>query len=221
MKVCIRLSICIGLCLLILTGCRTTELEDRCFPQVAVVGYDDGKVGFALGFPRVGSSGEEEPQMNEIKVSMAYAKTFADARSKYEGHLNKLVDYNHLKVLVLEEDLLEKPKRYDEMLDALALQEDLPRNTIVCVVDDVEDLLEIDKNLPQDLGTYLEEYLNNHEAQKSRLLTLGDLIDEKANGEMVLYLPYLDVEENYVQWEGYYAVGGEIEFRDNIIMEIE
>ena len=209
MKVYMRLSVCIGLSLCLLCGCSTTELEDRCFPQLAAVGYEDGKVGFALGFPRVGSAGEEEPQINEIKVSMTYAKTFTDARTEYESHLNKVADYNHLKVMVLEEDLLEETKRYDEMLEALAVQEDLPRNTIVCVVDDVEDLLEIDKNLPQDLGAYLEEYLKNHEAQKNHLLTLGDLIDEKANGEMVLYLPYLDVEDNYVQWEGYYAIGAQ------------
>ena len=37
--------------------------------------------------------------------------------------------------------------------------------------------------------------------------TKGDLIDEKANQELVLYMPYLGVEENYVTWEGYYAIG--------------
>ena len=200
-------SFCLVMSVILFVGCRSTELEERCFPQLAAVGYEDNKVSYALGFPRVGSSGQQEPQINEIKVPTTYAKTFADARKEYESHLNKLADYNHLKVMVIEDDFLEEKPVYEQMLKSLASQEDFPRNTIVCVVDDMEELLEIDKNLPQDAGTYLEEYLKNHEGEKVQLLTLGDLMDEKANGEMVLYLPYLEVEDNYVQWGGYYAVG--------------
>lgn len=199
---------CFVMSVMLFTGCTSTELEERCFPQLAVVGYEDDKVSYALGFPRVGSSGQQEPQINEIKVPTVYAKNFADARKEYEGHLNKKADYNHLKVLVMEDDFLEEKQAYEQMLKSLAKQEDFPRNTIVCVVDDMEELLEIDKNLPQDTGTYLEEYLKNHEGEKVQLLTLGDLIDEQANGEIVLYLPYLEVEDNYVQWGGYYAIGG-------------
>ena len=191
---------------LLLAGCSATELEERCFPQIAVVGYDDNRVVYCTGFPRVGSLGEE-PQINEIRVAPVKGASFAESRQKYESHLNKTADYNHLKVLVLEEDFLEKQSAYEEMLDVLLQTEDFPRNTYVCAVDDIEDLLEIEKNLPQDLGTYLEEYLNHHEEKKDKLLTLGDLIDEKANGEMILYMPYLDVEDNYVTWGGYYAIG--------------
>lgn len=192
---------------LCVTGCSTMELEERCFPQLAAVGYEDNRVIYSAVFPRVGSSGEKEPQINEIQVSPASGKNFAQSRKEYESHLNKTADYNHLKVLVLEEDLLEEKKVYESMLDTLAQTEDFPRNTYVCAVDDIEELLAIDKNLPQDLGTYLEEYLDNHEEKKDKLLTLGDLIDEKENGEMILYMPYFDVEENYVEWGGYYAIG--------------
>lgn len=191
----------------LLIGCAATELEERCFPLMAAVGYEDGRVSYALGFPRVGSSGEKEPQMNEIQVSPVRANSFQESKEKYEGHLNKATDYNHLKVIALEEDLLEQNIPYNEMLEVLASTEEFPRNTYVCAVDDIDDLLEMDANLPQELGTYLEEYLNNHEEKKERLLTLGDLIDEKENQEMILYIPYLETEENYVEWGGYYAIG--------------
>lgn len=192
---------------LLLIGCAATELEERCFPLMAAVGYEDGLVTYALGFPRVGSSGEEEPQINEIQVSSVQAGSFQKSKEKYEGHLNKMTDYNHLKVIVLEMDFLEQSTDYEEMLDLLAKTEEFPRNTYVCVVDDMEELLQIDENLPQDLGSYLEEYLNNHEEKKNRILTLGDLIDEKENEELILYIPYLETEENYVEWGGYYAIG--------------
>jgi len=71
-------------------------------------------------------------------------------------------------------------------------------------------LFEMEKEISQDLGTYLEEYLKSHEEKKDRLLTLGDLLDEQANQLFVLYLPYLDVEENKLEWNGYVNTSGKV-----------
>lgn len=188
-------------------GCSSTELEERCFPLLSAVGYEDGKISYILGFPRVGTSGESEPQINEIQVAQVYGDTFAKAKEKYEGHLNKIADYNHLKVMVFEEELLENVLVYNEILEYMAQTEEYPRNTYVCVVDDIEELMEIDKNLPQELGTYLEEFLTHQDAENAALVTLGDMIDERQNQAEILYVPYLEAEENYVEWGGYYAIG--------------
>lgn len=190
-----------------LVGCASTELEERCFPLMVGVGYEDGEVSYVLGFPREGNSGGKDTSISEIKVPEVSEKNFEKSKSVYEGHLNKMTDYNHLKVLVLEEDLMEQPEAYDKMLSYLAKTEEFPRNTYVCAVDDLEDLMEIEEKLPQELGTYLEEYLNHHEEKKEYMLTLGDLLDEKENQTLVLYIPYLEVEDDYVEWGGYYAIG--------------
>ncbi|MBQ8519388.1 MAG: hypothetical protein IJ455_07310 [Agathobacter sp.] len=166
---------------LILGGCSNTELEERCFPMMTAVGYENGKITYRDAFSKEDATGQ------------------LGAKEK---------DYTHLKVLVLEEDLLEQKTQYEKMLDEQAETEQFPRNTYVCVVDDIEDLFEMEKNISQDLGTYLEEYLKKHEEKKDRLLTLGDLLDEKENQTMVLYLPYLDVEENFVEWKGYVNTSG-------------
>ena len=96
------------------------------------------------------------------------------------------------------------------MLAYLAKTERFPRNTYVCVVNDIEDLFELEEHISQDLGTYLEEYITKHEEEKSHILTLGDLLDERENQTLILYLPYLEVEENYVEWDGYVNILGEI-----------
>lgn len=168
---------------LILGGCSTTELEERCFPMMTAIGYENGKVIYRDAFSKDDTTGQ------------------LGAKEK---------DYAHLKVLVLDEDLLEQKTQYEKMLEEQAEKENFPRNTYVCVVDDIEDLFEMEKNISQDLGTYLEEYLKKHEEKKDRLLTLGDLLDEKENQMMVLYLPYLDVEENIVEWKGYVNTSGKI-----------
>lgn len=186
---------------LLLTGCSTTELEERCFPMMVAVGYEDGKVSYAAGFPKEDENGQGGRRQSE-EIS------FDQAKIAYENRLNRDADYNHLKVLVLEGDLTEQKKVYEDMLETLMYTESFPRNTYVCVVDEVDDLYEMEKSLSLDLGTYLEEYLKKQEEKKNRLLTLGDLIDEKENQAMVLYLPYLEVEENFMEWKGYVNISG-------------
>lgn len=197
-------------CMFLLMGCSETELEERCFPMLAAAGHEDEKVTFQAAFPRTGSSGESKSSIDEIKVPAVKKNTFEKSKKEYESHLNKQADYNHLKVFVIEEDLIQEKTAYNQMLDYLAKTEDFPRNTYVCAVDDVEELFEIQEKLPQDLGTYLEEYISKHEETKNHILTLGDLLDEKENQTMILYLPYLEVEENYVEWGGYVNILGEI-----------
>ena len=164
-----------------LWGCSTTELEERSFPMLVAIGYEDGKLMYRDAFPQEDSFGS------------------LGAKEK---------DYNHLKVLVLETDLLESESLYETVLKELAEEEKYPRNTYVCAMEDVEDLFEMGKDISQDLGTYLEEYLKLQEKNKDRLLSLGDLLDEQANKTIVLYLPYMDVEDNKIIWKGYVNTSG-------------
>ena len=187
----------------LLTGCSTTELEERCFPMMVSVGYEDWQITYGVGFPKEDEAGQRGRMRTE-------EMSFGKAKKAYENRLNRDADYNHLKVLVLEEDLLEQKIVYEDMLETLMQTEDFPRNTYVCVVDEVDDLDEMGKSISQDLGTYLEEYLKKQEEKKNGLLTLGDLMDEKENQTMVLYLPYLEVEENFIGWKGYVNISGKV-----------
>ena len=207
---CIKGCLCIGILMCVLTACSETELEERCFPMMAAVGFDDGQVEYVLGFPSTNSSGDAQSSIGKIQVPAAKGTDFKASKENYETHLNKLVDYNHLKVLVIEEDFLEQNNAYTKMLDYLAVREEFPRNAYVCVVEDLDELMELEKELPQDIGTYLEEFLNHRGENRDKILTLGDLIDEKENQNMVLYLPYLEVEENYVKQSGYVNIRGKI-----------
>ncbi len=207
----IWISLLWSVSLLFLSACGKTELEQRCFPLLAVSDFEtEGKrslYSFYVGFPRANNEGGSTGQSKELEISSAKAGSFGDSKKAFEENLSKVPDYNHLKVLVLGKDLAQNERALKAMLNFLTKTEEFPRNTYVCVVEDVEGLLKIDKELPQDLGTYLEEYLVKHEAKQSRLLTLGDLMDEMKNGELVLYAPFLSPKENYVEWEGYYALG--------------
>lgn len=200
--------------LLLITGCSSTELEERCFPMLAAVGIEGKDVTFDISFPNMENAGAEE-NTEETDMSLVKNRSFAESKREYESYLNKKADYNHLKVLVIELEFLKKENLYTQMLDDLAKTECFPRNTYVCVVDDIEKLVQMEGKLSQDLGTYLEEYIDKQEEAKTHILTLGDLLDEKENQLMILFIPYLEVEKKSIHWAGYVNTQGEIwkEFR--------
>lgn len=191
-----------------LMGCSATELEERCFPMLVTVGYDDGKISYGVAFPKQDTTGQSSSKESEIRAPEVSEVDFAAARETYENRLNKEVDYNHMKVLVFEDEILNKRDIYEAIIADIIQTEVFPRNTYVCVVDDMEDLFELENYVSQDLGSYMEEYIKKHEKDKAQLLTLGDLMNENANQTTVLFFPYLDVEDKYIEWKGYMNTHG-------------
>ena len=190
-----------------LAGCGATELEDRCFPMLAAVDKEDTQILFSYGFPEL--SQKENTDLAEAKVSAAMSSgaNFAEALHVYEGQLNKVVDCNHMKVLVIGQRFVEDEAHFTEMLSYLREKELYPRNTYVCFTDTADDLYEIEENLPEDLGSYIEAYLQNHESEKQiHLLNLGILLDEQLNQRQVLQFPYLTVQNQAIVWESNYVI---------------
>ena len=192
-----------------LVGCGATELESRCFPLMVAVDFDEetNQVLFYESFPNTQDENKTGLSTNEIQVPIKDGGTFLESKESFEKDLNKKADYNHLKVMVIGKDMIENEDAYHEMLSALSESEEFPRNTYICVTEEIEDIIKLRDKLPQELGSYLEEYLENHEEKKDRLLSLGDLLDEDKNKELILYAPYLEAEKTYVEWGGYYGIG--------------
>lgn len=190
-----------------LTGCGATELEDRCFPMMAAVDKNDTQILFSYGFPEL--SQKENTDLAEAKVNAAMSSgaNFAEALHEYEGQLSKAADCNHMKVLVIGQRFVEDEAYFTEMLSYLREKELYPRNTYVCFTDTADDLYAIEENLPEDLGSYIEAYLQNHESEKQiRLLNLGILLDEQLNQRQVLQFPYLTVQNQAMVWESNYVI---------------
>lgn len=187
-----------------LIGCGANELEETAFPLFVAVDYDDeqNKVIYCSGFSRT----KQEESKEELPYSPRKGDNFARAKEDYEDLLQKVPDYNHLKILLLGEDFVENKQAYRDMITKLAETEEFPRNTYICIMDDISDILEITDKLPEDVGSYLENYLENHKKKEDNLISLGDLIDEQENQDLILYAPYFEVEDDIVQMRGEYAL---------------
>ena len=188
-------TILIVVMLMQISGCSATELEDRCFPMLAAVDYRLGLVQFAYGFPELSNKDATDTE------------DFKEAVSASTLELDKKADCNHMKVFVLSSTFLKQEGVYENMIEYLQQQELFPRNTYVCVTNDVTALFDTEEALPTDLGSYLEEYLKNHEKEHdSELINLGTLMDESENHVKTLELPLLTVEEGAILWKENYRI---------------
>ena len=184
-----------------LSACSATELEDRCFPMMAIADVKEDRVRFAYGFPELSQKDNTDIEEADVGVPLTGGGNLAEALSAYEAELSNLADCNHMKVFVIGESLLRDTKRFNETLDYLRESEVFPRNTYVCVTGDIEILLEKEDSLPEDEGSYLEKFLQHHESDHEiRLTNLGTLLDEQINQRLTLELPYVSVEDDAIVW---------------------
>lgn len=192
-----------------LCGCSANELEDRCFPMLALIDYDaiQAETAFSYTFPTPRRTEDQGNATEEVDTAFAYGSDYEEAWTNYEARLNKEADYNHLKVIVLGEAFVNNQTLYNQMLDFIQEQETFPRNAYVCVLSDTGQLLEIQSTLSDDAGSYLEDFIQNHENSKdNELVTLGKLMDEKENKSKELYLPYLAVDGGNIVWQDWYEI---------------
>ena len=167
---------------LILTSCGGVELEEKWFPMSVVVDYDLANKVFLF----------ENGTGESVK----------EAKENFEGSLNKVVDYNHLKVIFLGERLLGERDALEDFLVTLSQLHAIPRNTYLCTVVNIEELQQGD--FKPDLGTYVEEFLKTQARDARSLPTLGTGMDAFYNKKGKVYLPILTWEEGTLLWEENY-----------------
>ena len=112
---------------------------------------------------------------------------------EYAG--NKEVDYNHLKVVLIERSFLEKEAEVEDMLSMLEQEKEVPWNAYVMTTESCDRLAQTEGKLDTLLGNYLEELLENTSGIDQKASpTLGMLYEERANHLETLYIPFVDIE---------------------------
>lgn len=112
---------------------------------------------------------------------------------EYAG--NKEVDYNHLKVVLIERSFLEKEPEVEDMLSMLEQEKEVPWNAYVMTTESCDRLAQTEGKLDTLLGNYLEELLENTSGIDQKAYpTLGMLYEERVNHLETLYIPFVDIE---------------------------
>lgn len=112
---------------------------------------------------------------------------------EYAG--NKEVDYNHLKMVLIERSFLEKEAEVEDMLSMLEQEKEVPWNAYVMTTESCDRLAQTEGELDVLFGNYLEELLENTSGIDQKAYpTLGMLYEERANHLETLYIPFVDIE---------------------------
>lgn len=112
---------------------------------------------------------------------------------EYAG--NKEVDYNHLKVVLIERSFLEKEAEVEDMLSMLEQEKEVPWNAYVMTTESCDRLAQTEGEIDVLLGNYLEELLENTSGIDQKAYpTLGMLYEERVNHLETLYIPFVDME---------------------------
>lgn len=112
---------------------------------------------------------------------------------EYAG--NKKVDYNHLKVVLIERSFLKKEAEVEDMLSMLEQEKEVPWNAYVMTTESCDRLAQTEGELDVLLGNYLEELLENTSGIDQKAYpTLAMLYEERANHLETLYIPFVDIE---------------------------
>ena len=168
---CIAIPVIVVLTIgLMLTGCSAVELEERCFPTLA-----------AVDIVAVATDETTDKEVVEFYYNMdkSYEPEYADdiktAVDSFEGRLSQKADTNHLKVILIGKTLRNDKAAYASFMEYCKTSKKFPRNTYVCIVDDINDIFD-------NMGDYYEQKMNkeNHEDGET-IITLGTLLDDYTN----------------------------------------
>lgn len=138
---------------------------------------------------------ELEDKVFPVLLNIRDQDDFQNVWLNHEYAGNKEVDYNHLKVVLIERSFLEKEAEVEDMLSMLEQEKEVPWNAYVMTTESCDRLAQTEGELDVLLGNYLEELLENTSGIDQKAYpTLGMLYEERANHLETLYIPFVDIE---------------------------
>ncbi|MGN0343221.1 MAG: hypothetical protein ACI4DO_10560 [Roseburia sp.] len=202
--------ICMTLAALGLCGCSSTELEDKNFPMAAVIAWQDGSYEMALGFQELSdvadenTTGEKEPDVS-IYGENGY-ELFEQADAKNPGQM----DYNHMKALILSQELFSREQQMEALLSCLEEQNVIARNTLLFVTEDEPAAVIASSEVIKDnVGNYLQELItSNQDFKADAPVTLGALLNARYNQDETLMIPRVSVTEQGLELADYFVLRG-------------
>lgn len=157
---------------------------------------------------------ELEDRSFPIEIAVEDTKSFGDSWLEAGSAGNRMVDYSHLKVMILSRAFVEDVSAMQEFLEVLEQKNEVPRNTYLVVAEDAGEIVSLGDALGESVGNYLEEQFENvSEVKKQAYPTIGMLYQERVNQSETFFIPYVSVEEekpvvkHYYVWQRGHAAG--------------
>lgn len=186
------------------TGCSVKELEDRSFPMIMSLQAADDKCGLSYQFMDLSKVSEKDKTGQKTPTLLVEGVSVSAAIYEMDMQWGKVLDLNHLKVLLLEESFLNNPKLMQGLVEKGNSGVELPGNMLVFVAEDNQKIAELQDTMEDDLGSYLEELMQGNPNYKtSGGTTFKQLIGDWYNGNGNTVLPVIEVKDQVPVVGGY------------------
>ena len=196
-----------------MTGCGANELENHAFPlALGVEKTSEDDLEIYMAYPDLQ---DEKAAENALSSDMFWKGSGQDlfhGKEQMSANSNKNADFNHLKVLILDQAILEDTTKTEQLLHFFQEEQDAAWNTYVMVTKEpLKDIFSEDLKLPESLGIYLEDLLEEWEdVRQGAQVTVGALMSQYYNRNETLCVPMLEIsdEEEKPQIRGFYVLFG-------------
>lgn len=163
------------------------ELEEREFVMSIIIDKSDEELNFYYETAKINDGGSEE-----ISTGSIYKNTIAtsvkDAEERLQFNNAKKIDYSHMKVLILDKDLIEDNEQMKKLVMEVSDQLKFAENIVVCAIE----MSGIDED--GEYGKTVEELTKRQEEYKnSEIFRLNRLFSQK---EGSVTIPLIDSQLN-------------------------
>ncbi len=126
----------------------------------------------------------------------------------YENNTNRILDYNHMKAIVLGENLFGDQRKLRNLLQAWEQREASARNTSLFIgSSSAAEILSLTEETEGSMGKYLEDMLESQkDFRHNKIATIGDLMNQWHNQNELLLIPVLTDQGDRPAITGYAAI---------------
>lgn len=202
-----------------LGGCESAELEQRSFPLAVGIDLQETPAGndkeaaernlvVSFDFPDLAQISEKGKTTDTPMGMSLEGMDMYHVDKSYENNTNRILDYNHIKAVVLGKNLILDSRRLRSLLLAWEQQEAAARNISLFVASSsAAKILTLTQETQGSMGTYLEEMLESQkDFRQKKIATIGSLINQWHNQDELLLIPVLTEQGNRPTITGYAAI---------------
>lgn len=225
------MMLCVG-------GCASTELEQRSFPLAVGIDLKENEseakitaeeaelleqspdLVVSFDFPDLTQVSEKSKTSD---TSMGFSLEGADmyhVEKSYENNTNRLLDYNHMKAVILGKNIFSDERQLRSLLLSWEQREASARNTSLFVGSkSAAEILTLTSETEGSIGKYLEEMLESQkDFKQDKIVTVGNLMNQWHNQDELLLIPVLTEKGDRPVITGY-AVVSNFAYRGMISVE--
>lgn len=203
-------------------GCESAELEQRSFPMAMGIDWETEEKQFVVSFdfPDLKQISDKSKTSDTPMEFLVEGENLYHVEKAYENNTNRVLDYNHLKNVILGEENFKNMDMLRKIMENWEGQQKVAGNTgLFLTKGKAAEIFTLTEETEGSVGKYLEEMLESRkDFKRNKMVTVGDLLKQWHNQDELLLIPVLTEQGERPVITGYGVVSN-FQYRGDISVE--